>query len=256
MKQILEEYNGSDAIEILVNNNVYYTNPILPQRLILKSMNLKDDRIKQPITTVYPTSTICHLHIEFPNGQKGVGTGTIVSNNHVLTSAHNLYSIHRGGFANKIVVSPGKSGRKYPFKRWRACELFIPDNYARTNNDRFDFALLNINSNLKRVTGAIGLIDDKRIMDDYTITVAGYPMDKRSGKFIYYDFGNVTDIEYGFLYYGIYTSGGQSGSGIFTDFKNKKYLVGIHKGNRDNNTNRGVHLRREIFEFIHSIINK
>lgn len=106
-------------------------------------------------TTSLPWSSVVQVYATFPSGYVAQGSGVIVDRNSVLTAAHVIFDVDRGGKAQTVQVVPGRNGSSAPFGTYLAAEVTSYgaelDNNARTLTDAEtarDVALLSFSTEL------------------------------------------------------------------------------------------------------------
>lgn len=127
---------------------------------------LPDDRKPVTDTTKLPFRFICHLLIgmKAPDGTvaTGIGSGTLISNNQVLTVAHNL-RIKMGGktfSAQQITVTPGRNtsssnrGKWTPFGASKAKSWACHPKWEKSFDFQYDFGLVTLKEDLGKKTFA------------------------------------------------------------------------------------------------------
>jgi V8-like Glu-specific endopeptidase len=72
-------------------------------------------RVELPEIKGAPFKAICHLVIEYADGQSANGTGFVVGPRTVLTAGHCVYMPTSGSQAAKITVVPARQGETAPF---------------------------------------------------------------------------------------------------------------------------------------------
>lgn len=114
-----------------------------------------DDRQLSADTAAVPFRFICCLDLLFTNPTNASqtflmrGSGTLISNRHVLTAAHNVLNNLPGVpgariRATRIFAAPGRNGRVLPFGRSEATIMRVTPEWERASNAQFDFALLTL----------------------------------------------------------------------------------------------------------------
>jgi V8-like Glu-specific endopeptidase len=154
----------------------------------------------------FPWRTVVYIEATFPSGVVGTGTGVMVGPNDILTAAHVVYSLSRGGGATRIEVTPAynpgtDSG---PFGTylagWRGYTDFDPngDGFIESGDGRtnslggaeLDIALLSLDVRLGDRTGWMGVDWDDSFTNGQA-QIAGYP--SRYANNLVVDVGFVRD---------------------------------------------------------------
>lgn len=108
-----------------------------------------------PNSAKYPFGATCRVMSIFANGDVGLGTGVMVSDHHMLTAAHVLYS-HDLGYAKSVVVAPGYDGRAkrpLPFGVAAARYSTTCATYAATGRETEDYAVVSLNKPIGNKSG-------------------------------------------------------------------------------------------------------
>ena len=170
-----------------------------------------DERRLVSDTSAIPFRFICALDLIFPNpGTPGTavllrGSGTLISNRHVLTAGHNVFDdLQRVGLgggamhATGILAAPGRHDRRLPFGRSRATQMRTPTQWTTSRDSQFDFALLTLADSLggrshsslgNRQLGYWGHpelgggtrlrpLENRLLEQGPRVNVSGYPIDK------------------------------------------------------------------------------
>lgn len=201
-----------------------------------------DDRARVHETELAPWRMICSLAIHSANASY-VGTGVLISPRVVLTAAHNLYaSQDLGGWARAVDVSPGRDGPDTPFRTQRAVRFSVLHRWLETEDREADLGVIHLEDPFDPHPGHFGVAALSR--DELlgrAINIAGYPYELQSrhpdgrlirplGKFLYHHVDAVQDVSPTRIFYGVDTSGGNSGSPawIHQGEGSPPVLVGIH----------------------------
>lgn len=195
-----------------------------------------DKRRKVPNPLVYPWSIHGLVISSFQNGVQARGTGTLISKNSFLTAAHCLYhfdhSCHKFHAAQKVHFIPGG----WPFSHSLFSEREILSVQASEStgylvheeylnrDDNYDFGIVKLSADLGLQTGyaSIVVLEDE-VLERSHVNVSGYPGQKGVVSTFFkkpvYDMytmkGQVTSVRKQKFHYGIDTSGGQSGAGVW-----------------------------------------
>lgn len=204
-----------------------------------------DGRKKVDDTLKIPYLFVGQLEITFPDGTRGVGTGTLISPYHVLTCAHNLYQNKHGKYAKKVIFNPARNEEFSPFGNYEFERLDVPDEYISLSPEApvngivddytrylYDFGVVTLKEKVKIATSGFLQLYDARaesLKSDF-IDIAGYPGDKPANT-MWDARGKLTSFDDSFLFYKISTASGQSGSSLrenFNDEDGLERIVGIH----------------------------
>lgn len=92
-----------------------------------------------------PYSAVCNLTIKWSNGTTTYGTGFLISDTRVVTTAHCLYNRKTGATAKSIIVAPGDRVSGHPFGRKTATSFHYPPEYAKYGVD-YDYGYIELPS--------------------------------------------------------------------------------------------------------------
>jgi glutamyl endopeptidase len=174
-----------------------------------------DDRSQVTATSTFPSSAIVHLVIDFPLGTFTC-TGWMIAADRVATAGHCIYDPNEGGgFADSITVIPGRNGGTAPFGSFVATNWYVPHKWKHTQTPKFDYGVIKLGSNVGDTVGWFGFAaEDDTFLDKRKIKVRGYPGEKPFGTMWTMN-GKIKELQPARVFYGLDTSGGQSGSPIF-----------------------------------------
>jgi V8-like Glu-specific endopeptidase len=194
-----------------------------------------DNRQIVTATTTSPWRTITKLYMTYNNGRTYVCSGTIIAAKYVLTAGHCVYSRSDGGWAKRVEVIPGLSGTYKPYGSAFATKLRSYTNWTSSQDSNYDIALITLDRPIGNTTGWLRYAS-YRSVNRRVGNIGGYPADKENGLYLYYHYGPITSSTPYRLFYQIDTSGGQSGSGIYVNIGNNRYVFGVHTtGNSSQN---------------------
>lgn len=92
------------------------------------------------------------------------------------------------------------------------------------------------------------LLDKTALIKAHLSVVTGYPGEKGdpngTQQFGVPGGGGVTDYDSTLVYYAIDTSKGQSGSGVYRFWKDKRAIIAVHGGEYDSDENRGARITK------------
>lgn len=164
------------------------------------------------------------------------GSGTLISNNHVLTAAHILY-IKEDDYlvpARSIRFLPAIDGNILYFTEPTVTRTYIPEDYitSEVNDNSNDYALLVLDRCLANDTGHYGVRALNRAeLEVKNIGILGYPKEKIQDS--YYEMwgaegmGEVSE-DGEFIMYDMDTSQGQAGAGVWYREDDRYYVVAVH----------------------------
>jgi V8-like Glu-specific endopeptidase len=190
--------------------------------------NLIDNRsaLDQSLSISYPYYTIGMLTVEY--GTQFIrGTGFLISPYTVLTNAHNLYNTALGGWHNGARFSPGQyetiwPENRQPFSTQEPAKAEVNQTFLRyeSYNDRenlirYDYGALFFNRPFEGISTYMPLQFNQI---PTSVSVVGYPGFVRNspsqGQWLAQ--GTVLFQNENCLFYDALTSGGSSGSPVFT----------------------------------------
>lgn len=195
----------------------------------------KDRRapVEDDVVTTWPWRVHGHLELAFvyPNGslKTYIGSGTLVGSKHVLTAGHNLFDngfdkngVKRPGLVadvQSVRFYPGQAGKNIPWQA-KGVQFVLHPQYkkARTKAESFesDMGMVILDEPLGDKLGYFGLrtLEDSEKPD---VTIAGYPGSPGGGNYMYTMKGPIANHSPNKTRYNIDTTGGQSGSGVWTE---------------------------------------
>ncbi|MEO1420451.1 MAG: trypsin-like serine protease [Pseudomonadota bacterium] len=201
-----------------------------------------DDRARVEETELVPWRMICSLTVH-SSTDSYVGTGVLISPQAVLTAAHNLYALQDlGGWARAVDVSPGRDGPDTPFRTQRAVRFSVLHRWLEAEDREADLGVIHLADPFDPHPGHFGVAALRRdTLLERAINIAGYPheLERRQpngrlirplGRFLYHHRDAVQDVSETRIFYGVDTSGGNSGSPAWIQETKDSppVLVGIH----------------------------
>lgn len=211
-----------------------------------------DGRKEVTNTEQLPYSAICYIEIDWPDGETGLGTAWMIYSDVAITAGHCVYSSEHGGWAEKIKLWPGKDGFglwNNPYGTTEMTQMHTSTEWTESEDEEYDWAVLELEDNIGDQTGWLGFGWTSADMTGTEVTISGYPGEHRYYQYEMSD--EITRCTTNKLFYNVIdTSGGQSGSPIYTS----SYVAyGIHcYGLNDNNENSGTRITEWRFNYFKS----
>ncbi|NSL88822.1 hypothetical protein ECE50_018410 [Chitinophaga sp. Mgbs1] len=195
-----------------------------------------DERVRISPTTSQPYSSICELFVEDKDGNYYAGTGCIFSipgadYGLVITAAHCLFEFKKKRAIRSIIVIPAIDGKNSPFGRitvdGHQCFVSYPFVLGKERGSDYGAILIPLKKGWEHNFEMNVLTTEE--LEERVVLTAGYPLDKLGETMwstgdVIYSLNNVT------FRYEFDTHGGQSGSPVWTMYKGKWSIVGIHSG--------------------------
>lgn len=214
-----------------------YADGLLPESIVGA-----DDRVRILDTHNYPWRAICSLQIQGPRGS-GMGTGWFIAPNLVVTAGHNIYDERfLGGWAETIIVYPGRDGSNFPYPRdttfnkpiiSRQFRLPRPWVDSRGRNPDFDYGGIVLEQDAGNETGWFSVSAETNDNIAGSIAhISGYPGDRRGGygKYQLFHKDRVEDstITPTRFFYRADTYQGTSGAPVWLETSSGRVVIGIH----------------------------
>ena len=238
-----------------------------------------DNRVRVRSTTAVPWRWVCKIVIEDSRRRLvGLGTGTLVSDRHVLTAAHVVYDAYKNMHQYTITVIPALNDLKEPFDRYTiTSKPKMRKEYSSTaaNGIDWDYALLTLNTVIGKKSfsalkgsplcywgnphcGANTVFArlDPRNLNAKAAYTAGYPGGK-GGKQLWCAAGilHSANERHRTMWITADTTGGQSGSPVWVTDNGRYCLVGVAVG-AGTRSNKVVRLTREMIRQLRAWITE
>jgi V8-like Glu-specific endopeptidase len=209
----------------------------------------KDDRVQIKNTTAIPWRRICHLNIRTATGKSYLGTGFLIGPRTIITAGHCVYIHSQGGWAQQIVVSPGRNGTQTPFTPQTATMFRSVRGWVNGKKRNYDYGAIILPRTVSYANvGAFGFANlaDSALLNK-RINTAGYPGDKAPGT-MWYNANKVTGVTARTITYLNDTMPGQSGSPVWLRRADgSRVVVGIHT-NGASSGNSATRINKAVFE--------
>lgn len=210
-------------------------------------VNYPDDR-----TEMNPyDSRICFLVGKWKTGdntyeERFCGTGFLISNNAVATAAHTFYD--RNNTYRPLAVSMkvyyGLKGDYRSSNNYVTAAAFAYNTDFSTDVSK-DYGVVRLSSSLSK--GYFGFSSSQSV--NQSITVTGYPGEQDKLYKQYTASGVISSMDDIKIYYGINTTGGQSGAPVYNT--GSAVAVGIHIGYSGNNLNCATRITPSIYNLFY-----
>jgi len=218
----------------------------------------EDERIPIPDTTIFPFSAIAYLELfNDKNELFAVCSGTFIGPDALLTAGHCLWDSGRGTWnARRIRVIPAKEHDFEPFGSAYATDWWVPEGFLDTGGSvDFDWGIVRLPDDRLTLDTSwlpVAVLTTASLRDPaFTPAIVGYPVDKPPQTMWGQSRRAFDAVEAYRLYYDIDTSGGQSGSAIWSlePGSTLGYVVGIHtQGSGGTGYNSGSRIDRELLD--------
>lgn len=140
--------------------------------------------------SVAPYKQVCYIETYFPDGTISRGSGSVVGINDVLTALHVVFDATHGGWATKVMVTPGafvdESAGSFsaPFGTYSASNWVGRTSNWDTDGDHLltikessqDLALIGLDVNIAAATGGVLTVGNST--NSFQATLLGYPADQ------------------------------------------------------------------------------
>lgn len=211
-----------------------------------------DDR--DPVTDAmrasYPYRSICCFIATFPNGTSTLGTGWMAGPRLMMTAGHCVYLHSRGGYAQQVQVVPARGGNDAPFGTFSGSQVIASADWiAGGSAGGIDFGAIILESDVGNQTGWMQIAAaSANELQNLGVTLAGYPGGSLLGT-MWVDANQILAVTAKKLYYGIDTTGGQSGAPIWVVQNTDRVIVGLHNG-YTNGYNVGQRITNNVIQHI------
>lgn len=207
-----------------------------------------DNRIVQSPATAFPFRAVVKVIMTYqfdPNTpKKAFGcTGSMIGGFHVLTAGHCVFKQPDAkfpnvfGWADSVLVIPGFDGGSSPSKPFGQTFVSKPlRSFKSWTNDgdiEGDIGLITLDQTF--TVGSFGLLYlSDGTLDNTNAQLIGYPGERGSPagtqQFFVPGGGPITDYDSGIVFHTIDTTPGQSGSGVYRFWNDKRSIFGVHHG--------------------------
>jgi glutamyl endopeptidase len=190
-----------------------------------------DERVRILDTDLTPWRMICALRLHGPQGT-AIGTGWFVGPRTVLTAGHCVFSTQFfGGWVDRIELSPGRSGRKFPYGTVTSTRVSSVDRWIEHEDADFDIGCIHLDESLGKQVGwfSVGAMSSADLAK-HLVNVSGYPGDRGAGTEQYHHRNRIQEVTGRRVFYDVDTAGGQSGAPVWIhqDETSPPIAVGIH----------------------------
>ncbi|MGX7245469.1 trypsin-like peptidase domain-containing protein [Enterococcus quebecensis] len=203
-----------------------------------------DERIQVTDTTLSPyQSTV------FISANGGMGSGSVIGKDTILTAAHVVSRIKDNPSSNSNYVIPGRNGATLPFGKFKIKEINIHPQYLINSDPNHDIAVVTLEQNNGKSIGEV--VEQKNLALTNEVTVGnpvssmGYPGDKTWAT-MWKTQGKITGQSAHRINYDLDTKGGQSGSPVLNE---QQEIIAVH-AHGATTYNDGIKLNAGHLEFI------
>ncbi len=187
----------------------------------------KDTRKRVTDTTAYPYRAIALLLVTFPH-RTGKCTGFLVSANLVATAGHCLYYPPFGGRATRVQVIPGNNVKSEPYGSCLGTTAYSVKGWVSSGQEAYDYGAVKLNCDIGDTVGWFGMRYQTKSLTGTSVTITGYPGDKKPDNSMWTASGKITDSLVRQLLYKISTAPGQSGSPVYNKGCKTYCALAIH----------------------------
>lgn len=118
-----------------------------------------------------------YIQVTAPNGSSYRGTGFMIGPSAVATAAHVVYNTQYGGdyYAESGTVFPARADGSTPYGSSAITGIIVYDAWTDDNDVEYDWAIIELNSNIGDSVGWLGLRYQGSSYNDTSISINGYP---------------------------------------------------------------------------------
>jgi len=220
-----------------------------------------DDRIQVEATTSYPWRAVTQLGVTWPNGDKGLCSGSLIGKRAVVTAGHCLYSHEQGGHATSVLVSPGRNGDVYPFGSQYGSTIIAKRGWTENKDYDYDYgAIILPDTYLSDQVGYFGFRQENDdSLQSTTINRSGYPGGPTNGRRQFFTSGTIDQVSSRRFFYFLDSRGGASGGPVWVLENDNRYVVGIHNSGYEGGCtvgpNGAVRVQSSVYDFMQRMRN-
>lgn len=247
-----QDTNTSNISDDVLIPESFITSERFEKQISSRAIIGSNDLVEITKNTKSPYKYIGLLAVVYAGNELKTGTGFLVDDSLVLTTASNVYD---GREPKSIMFYPAIKDGECPYGEATVKVSHVPTKYKQTKSDKYNYALLELDKSFGKTIGHFqktivlipmegNVLSGSIIGYDYPATIKAY---KGTGDMICRDDGY-------FLDYGIDTPKSQSGGPIYDHDGTQYYVFGIHIGeyNYDNYNmaNYGIRINNTIVNLI------
>ncbi len=263
----------TETIETYNNNTYLYRgnyNSVIPNhepKVKNRAIIDGDDREGMLGISKYPYSAVCLLISYFPSGTIFTGSGAVIGEDKVLTSAHNIYNYDKKEWATTVRVIPAAFGgtvdQTIPIKPYSSTNseyFWAGSTYVSKKDVDGDWGVLKLDYAIGNDTGWYGLqgYGDASMLTNKLAVSRGYPKLNNHDR-IYFEMfeapGRILDVYPRRFYTDIDVEEGQSGSPVCLS-TNDSFIVGIIIGELNASKNVAVRLSNGLVDTIRDLLSQ
>jgi outer membrane protein OmpA-like peptidoglycan-associated protein/N-acetylmuramoyl-L-alanine amidase len=161
--------------------------------------------------SIFPHSSICHLEMQFSDGNPYTGTGFYISPSRILTAGHVVAD--SGSFAKSIRVRPGRTGAASVHDFTVLDRRFFHQHPSYSGSEDFDLSVLEVPVGPN--DGRVFAVEEQRASPSSGVIECGYAADEQDATLQHCDTGSIVDVLAESYTFDLQDRHGSSGSPVF-----------------------------------------